>query len=130
MKRINYSLFFLFTLIIACNMPKPDKAVAMMNRYWNFYQVENYDSLKTFYISNGENVDTSFWRAIHQLHENYGSVKNVTMTKTGVEQSLGEGESIELAYEVELDKKVITHEFAFKKDEKGVFRISNHEFNQ
>jgi hypothetical protein len=109
-------------------MPKPDETVAMMNRYWDFYRAENYDSLKTFYISNGEEIGTSFWNGMQQLHKDYGGVKSITMTKTEVKQSVGEGEGIELIYEVELDKKVITHDLSFRKDETGVFRIANHEF--
>jgi hypothetical protein len=130
MKRYYCFFTFLLASIVACNMPKADQAIAMMNRYWNFYKVENYDSLKTFYISSGANIDTGFWKAVHFQHENYGHVKSVNMTQTGVEQSLSEGEKIELAYEVEYEKKVVTHDFSFKKDEKGVFRITNHEFNQ
>jgi hypothetical protein len=109
-------------------MPKADETIAMMNRYWDFYRVENLDSLKTFYFA--PIPDTSFWNALHEVREKYGDVKNISLTKTTVGQAFGEGARVELTYEVEYDKKVLDHEFTFKKDDKGVFKISRHELTK
>jgi hypothetical protein len=114
-------------------MPKPEKTAATMEKYWNFYKVENYDSLKTFYIPKGNNPDEKYkdlCKALHGLHENYGNVHNVLLTGQSATKSLGEGETIGLTYEVEFEKKVINHEFSFKKDDKGEFRIMDHTFSQ
>lgn len=128
MKKVYASLFLLVILFVSCSMPKADNTIAMMNRYWEFYRVGNIDSLKTFYT--GGVPDTSFWNSLHAVGEKYGDIKNVSLTNTTVGQAFGEGERIELTYEVEYDKKVLDHEFIFKKDENGVFKISKHELTK
>jgi hypothetical protein len=124
MKKVYTPLYFLVILFVSCSMPKADNTIAMMNRYWEYYRVDNIDSLKTFYT--GGVPDTSFWKSLHAVGEKYGDIKNVSLTKTTVGQAFGEGARIELTYEVEYDRKVLDHEFIFKKDENGVFKISKH----
>ena len=128
MKRVYTPLFFLITLFVSCSMPKADGTIASMNRYWDFYRVENFDSLKTFYTA--PIPDTSFWNALHKVGEQYGNIKDISLINTTVGRAFGKGERIELTYEVEYDKKVLDHIFAFKKDDKGVFKISRHELTK
>lgn len=130
MKKIFPFIFFIFAMTIACKMPKPDQAIAMMDLYWNFYKVGNFDSLETFYIVKGDSADEKyFWNALRKMRENGGNIRKISLTSTSIERSLNNGESIGLAYEVEFEKFMVKHEFVFKKNEKGVLRISNHEFN-
>jgi hypothetical protein len=128
MKRIYTPLFFLVTLFSSCSMPKADDTITMMNRYWEFYQVDKFDSLKTFYT--GGVPDTSFWNSLHAVGEKYGDIKNVSLINTTVGQAVGKGPRIELTYEVEYDKKVLDHEFIFIKDENGVFKILKHQLTK
>jgi hypothetical protein len=128
MKRVYTSLFFLVIMFVSCSLPKADNTIAMMNRYWEFYKVGNIDSLKTFYTD--QIPDTAYWNSMHGVIEKYGDIKNIALTNTTVGQSLGEGERIELTYEVEYEKKTLDHEFVFRKDNNGVFKISNHELTK
>jgi hypothetical protein len=128
MKRIYTLLFCLVILFVSCSLPNADNTVAMMNRYWDFYRVDNIDSLKTFY--NLPLADTSFWNALHEVGVQNGDIKNISLTNTTVGKSLGEGERIELTYEVEYDRKVLNHEFVFRKDNNGDFKISSHQLTK
>lgn len=128
MKNGYIPLFFLINLFVSCGMPRADETIAGMNRYWDFYRVENFDSLKAFYIP--PIPDTSFWNALHKVGAQYGKIQNISLTNTTVGQAFGKGERIELTYEVEYEKKVLDHIFSFKKDDKGVFKISKHELTK
>lgn len=128
MKRTYTPLFFLIILFVSCSLPKADDTIAMMNRYWDFYRANNFDSLKTFYT--GGVPDTSFWNSLHTVGEKYGDIKNVSLTNTTVGQAVGKGPRIELTYEVEYDKKVLDHEFIFVKNENGVYKISSHQLTK
>jgi hypothetical protein len=112
-------------------MPKPDLAISKMEKYWQYYRVENYDSLRAFYIPKGENSDerlSSLFNTLHSLHENYGSVRSVNLVEESASKSLENGDRIELIYEVEFDKKVIKNQFSFAKDGSGNFKIMDHSF--
>jgi hypothetical protein len=128
MKKVFTSLFFLFILFVSCSMPKADDTIAMMNRYWNFYRVENFDSLKTFYT--GSIPDTSFWNALRGEAAQYGDIKDINLSTISVGQSFSEGENIELTYQVVYDKNFLYHKFTFKKNDKGVFKIVRHELTK
>lgn len=128
MKSVFIPLFILVTLFVSCSMPNADGTIAMMSRYWQFYRVENFDSLKTFYT--GSIPDSTFWNALHTLHEKYGDVKDISLSNITVGQAFGEGERVELTYQVEYDKRFLGHQFIFKKDDKGVFKIIRHELTQ
>src|SRR4051794_7153849 len=83
MKSIYCCLIFLSMLMVACHLPDTKKTVATMEHYWNYLKVENYDSLKIFYIPKGDNPDEkykSLSAALHQLHEKYGNIRNVSLT--------------------------------------------------
>lgn len=123
----------LCVFIIACNMPKADLTISKMEQYWQYYRVENYDSLRAFYIPKGDNPNerlNSLFNALHNLHENYGSVRSVNLVEKSTSKSIDKGDRIELKYEVEFDKKFINNQFSFAKDENGKFKIIDHSFSQ
>lgn len=124
---------FLFFFTLGCSIPRADEAVSQMNQYWEHYKVENYDSLRSFYIPKGDNPEErikNLFNALHSLHTKYGNVRNVKLVETTTSKSLEKGDRIDLVYEVEFDKKVINNQFSFKKDRDGKLRIIDHAFNQ
>lgn len=132
-KSMHVTLIAFLFVFISCKMPKPDLAISTMERYWQYYKVENYDSLKAFYIPKGDNPDerlNSLFGALHNLHENYGSVRSINLIEKSASKSTEKGDRIELIYEVQYDKKVINNQFSFAKDENGEFKIIDHSFSQ
>jgi hypothetical protein len=59
---------FLCVITVACSIPKPDLAISKMEQYWQYYKVENYDSLKAFYIPKGENPAKKMTWLLNPLH--------------------------------------------------------------
>lgn len=133
MKLMHIGLLALLFTIIGCSMPQSDAAVSKMEQYWKYYKVENYDSLKSFYIPKGDNPEkrlNDLFSALHNLHNNYGNVHNVSLIEKSASKSLDKGDRIELIYEVEYEKKVIHNQFSFAKDKNGEFKILDQSFDQ
>lgn len=120
---------FLCVFILSCTSPTPDVAIAKMEKYWGYYKVENYDSLRTFYRLKGNPNEglNAIIGTIQNLHENYGDVQNVHLS---VKEIANDGNWIRLVYEVKFDKKSISNIFTFKKNKYGEFNITDHKFGQ
>ena len=127
------AIAFLCLFFLACNMPNADGTISKMEKYWQYYRVENYDSLRAFYIPKGDNSNeqlSALFGAFHNLHEKYGSVRSVNLVEKSTSKSIDKGDRIELTYEVEFEKKVINSQFSFAKDGDGEFKIIDHSFGQ
>ena len=127
------AIAFLCMFILACGMPNANVAISKMEKYWQYYRIENYDSLRTFYIPKGDNPNerlNSLFGAFRNLHKNYGSVRSIKLIEMTTSKSLDNGDRIELTYEVEFEKEVINNQFSFAKDEDGKFKILDQSFGQ
>jgi hypothetical protein len=113
-------------LLFACQSPpNADETKASMDRYWQFYKAENYDSLSTFYID--RNLGEIQY-IIDSLHKNFGEVKHIKFTSQRIHQSATDELTIALSYSILYQKTFIAEEFVFKKEKDGIFRIREHSF--
>ena len=119
----------LCVFILSCTSPTPDPAIAKMEKYWEYYRVGNYDSLRNFYrlkVNHPTGLNAIIG-TIQSLHENYGGVQNIHLSVTEI---TNDGNQIRLVYEVKFFKKSIGNIFTFKKDKYGEYNITDHRFGQ
>ena len=123
------SIASLFIFIQACQGPTTDAAVSTMEKYWEYYKDEKYDSLRTFYSLRAypyEKLNPVIY-AMRDLHEKYGFVQTIHLS---VKEISDDGNSIRLLYEVKFATKSIANVFSFKKNGKGEYKIKEHLMGQ
>lgn len=121
-------LYPIIILTISCSLAKPEKATEQMGLYWKFYQNKEYDSLRTFYSPNGAGYEERLNTLIEELTKadvRFGSVKEIKLIKTESENSLEEGKSVLLQYNVIYQNAIIPHRIKFK-ERSNIYKINSH----
>ena len=129
------SLIFFLTMAIyfaACNFPNAEKAIKLMDKYWDIYQRKDYDSLTSFYSLEGDNQPARLQALTDHLRktdEKFGRVVEIIMTKSEAGSSLGKGNYVNLEYQVRYENATVMHYFSYTEKTEDNYKIKEHTIN-